>query len=194
MKYLFLDSETGGLNPDTSEVLQLAWILTDEQFESLSSRSYFLNMTMPATPESIRLHGLTKEFLLENAVKDVHECYFELLQDLLKADCLVGHYVIFDIQMIKKDIERRLGKDDETGKKIIRILNTIKRIDTKTAYLKLNPRWRQRAHPGPYVNELCEFLNVDTSLLRFHRADSDAEALRLCMRQIKYISSDTLRG
>ena len=192
MKYLFLDTETGALEPESSDILQLAWTLTDEEFKPLSSRSYFMKRTLPATERAIQLNGLTDAFLKENST-DPYEVYNDFLKDLKQADVIVAHYAVFDKEFICKDCFRRISAQEmQTAKEIKRIISTTRTIDTKLDYIHLNVQWKERKHPGPYLEELCHFLSVETRELRFHRADADVEAMRLCMKQIKYIYSDTI--
>ena len=198
MRYLFIDTETGGLEPTESEVLQLAWILTDKNFVILEKDSTFLSMTMPANPKALAINGLTEQFLKENAGEPL-ETYRKFCGALLKADCIVGHHIVFDIGMLEADIPRRLAEcesltAEDICRTILQKLRTTPTIDTKTAYLDLNPAWKKRPHPGPYLDELCRFLGVKTTGMTFHRADTDAEATRLCLEAIKKIYCDSIRN
>ena len=189
MKYIFVDTETGGLDESAADVLQLAWTLTDEEFRPLRTESRFLPQTLPVTEKSLELHGLTKEFLKENA-EDPEEVYSAFLRDLSEADCYVGHYIPFDRTFIVADSRRRAKPATHWG--IGQRLAQIRCIDTKRDFIQLCSDWQYRHHPGPYLEEMCRFLGVRTANLRFHRADSDVEAMLQCMRQIKRLYSDTI--
>lgn len=195
MKYLFLDTETGGLDKNRHDVLQIAWILTSDNFDIIASDNRFLQMTLTPTKEAIEINGLTGDFLKENACSP-KDAYISLAQALREATCIIGHYVAFDLEMLDADVRRRLT--DKTDKEIVNSirlsLRSVPSFDTKKEYARLNPQWAARNHPGPYLDELCRFLGIKTEKLQFHRADSDVEALRLCMKQIKYLYSDTIQG
>lgn len=67
MGYLWIDTETGGLEPTTDAVLQIAAVITDDD---LKHRAYFMSYVKP--PDSllihdgaVRVHGITRD-----AVKD----------------------------------------------------------------------------------------------------------------------------
>lgn len=192
MRYLFLDTETGGLVPAAADVLELAWQLTDESFDVLSDGRHYLPMTMPASEKAQKINGLTEEFL-EGKTSLPEKAYGEFLQALRQADYIVGHFIIFDVEMLKADANRRLHYSVE-AEEIGRYLERKKRIDTKKDYIFLNPRWKNRAHPGPYLEELCSFLQVSVPRGEFHSAMGDTNATRLCLKQIKYMYDDTIVG
>lgn len=194
MKYLFLDTETGGLDNTQADVLQLAWTVTDKNFEILRKYSFFMERTLPITERALEVNGLDDAFLKEYAAEP-EQVYGTFLQDLMDADILVAHYAPFDKGFIIEDAARRLGdRGRETAFAIRERLESITTRDTKLDYIWLCSSWRERRHPGPYLDEMCQFLGVFTKKLRFHRADSDVEAMRLCMQAIKYQYSDTIPG
>lgn len=196
MKYLFLDTETGGTDPVECDVLQIAWQLTDEDFFVIRKASSYLHAVRAISPSAAKVNGLTAGWLDQNA-EEPAPVYRNLLQALLEANVLVGHYIPFDIGMLIEDAKRRLNatqEDRHLSGQVTDALKNIKTIDTKTDYVSLNPGWKKRAHPGPRLDELCRFLDIKTDMIRFHRADDDAEATRLCLKAIKYMYSDTIRG
>lgn len=188
MKFIFVDTETGGLNENENDVLQLAWELTDEDYNVIRSNSFFLKRRHPATQRAIELNGLTDAFLNENAT-DEYEVYRLFGLELKEADCLVAHYAPFDKAFIKADVKRRIsGLEPEIAEGIIKRIDLIRTIDTKRDYMYINREWSLRNHPGPYLDEMCHYLGVESKHLRFHRADADVEAMRLCLKQIAEIN------
>lgn len=188
-KYIFLDTETGGIDPAQHDVLQIAWCLTDSAFEPISRKSYFLEQVHPMTQKAFEMHGLTKDFLMQNASLP-EQVYREFYEDLREADYLVGHYVVFDVTFVSTDCLRRLPHKEYDGfvpEELCKELRSKPVIDTKRDFIDLNTQWRFRAHPGPYLDELCRFLKVDTKEIRFHLADADVEADRLCVASLSQL-------
>lgn len=118
MKYLFFDTETSGLPkngqynaPHTRtdiwpRLVQLAWLLTDEEGTPLSQRSLIVcpdGFEIPA--EASKVHGITTEYAREHGVT-----LFEALHDFedvrLEADVLVAHNTPFDLRVVGAEYVR----------------------------------------------------------------------------------------
>ena len=150
-----------------------------------------MRRTLPISETALGINGLT-DAVLEAKAGNPEVIYRNFFNDLSQADYLVAHHAPFDKRFIAKDARRRLkGIADNLAVEMNGLIGTIKTIDTKKDFIFLNPIWKERRHPGPYLDEMCRFLGVRTSKMQFHHADGDVEAMRLCMRQIKTPYSDT---
>lgn len=123
-KYLFFDTETTGLPDDENEpasnidnwprLVQLAWILTDENGECLSSNSEIIQPEGFSIPiEAVGVHGITTEKAL-NKGEPLKKVIDSFLRDVRVAKYLVGHNVSFDQNVVGAELHR-LGIKDEVS-------------------------------------------------------------------------------
>lgn len=120
-KYLFFDTETTGLPRDYKapssdtrnwpRMVQLAWILTDENGTRLNERNRIVKpegFTIPA--EAAGLHGITTERAMEEG-QPLTEVISQFLTDLGEAGFIVGHNIAFDKKIVGAELVR-LGRED----------------------------------------------------------------------------------
>lgn len=104
--YLFFDTETTGLptryNARPSDVrawprmVQLAWVLADEQGNELAAHCHTIRPDGFAIPaDAVRVHGITTEIARLHGI-DVRQALEELEADLPKAQLLIAHNIEFD--------------------------------------------------------------------------------------------------
>jgi len=113
-KYLFIDMEATGLNPQSDHIVQLSWYLTDDLGVGLYRRSFIISPDGWVVPEgAVRIHGITTEaaarygkplgWVLTRLVASWNECW-----------TVVGHNVWHDFKFINKAVR------DVTGKAVTR--------------------------------------------------------------------------
>ncbi|MCW3786332.1 3'-5' exonuclease [Plebeiibacterium sediminum] len=114
---LFLDTETSDKpkywNAPTDEVdhwpyiLQIAWTICKKSGETVLTHDYYINPgDIKMSEESMRVHGITLDFLKKNGIKR-EEVLQQLSDDLEKFNPLVvGHFLKFDIKMIEVGFNR----------------------------------------------------------------------------------------
>ena len=82
-KFVF-DTETSGLpykargeqydytnleHFDTSRLISISWLILDNKNEIVNKSTYFIKPDgFEVSPQSIKIHGLSKEFLVENGI------------------------------------------------------------------------------------------------------------------------------
>ena len=115
--YLFFDTETVGLPKDYEapasdtlnwpRMVQLSWILTDNQGNVLSTHDCIVRPDGFVVPEkAASIHGITTErALAEGAPLDSVLSVF--LQTLDSAEYIVGHNISFDIHVVDAELIRR---------------------------------------------------------------------------------------
>ena len=116
---LFIDVETTGLSlkggesydnlDNWSHIVQLGFILCDDNFGKLSERSIILKPEKYNIPiESTIIHGITHDFALNNG-----ENRFDVLsymdRILSNVDVVIGHNIEFDLNTLKCEILRAKG-------------------------------------------------------------------------------------
>ena len=124
--YLFFNIEkTGVPNAPTQSwprLVRLAWILTDEEGNPLSQGNEIVKpegFVIPA--DAARVHGITTEKAMQMG-KPLREVIDLFLQDAGKAQCIVGHNISVDQEIVGAELNR-LGITDT--------ISTAKSICTK---------------------------------------------------------------
>lgn len=166
--YIFLDTETTGLSPERHEVIEVALITTDNQFNITGSHVYKIkpfNISR-ADPEALKVNGYS-----DAAWADAIEPYeaaqaIRSIMDEYRRHILVAHNPSFDIAHIQTLFER--NKEDP------RIPNPI--MDTRGVALQT---FKAFGLGGTSMNKICFFLQWHKPQ---HRAYNDA---LLCIRIMK---------
>lgn len=120
MRVLTFDTETTGLpkskiiSPDNLElwphIIQLSYAMYDTNLNKLTSikdKIIKIPKDVLVSDESINLHGITKETTELKGVK-IYEALNELFCYFKEADCVVGHNIEFDINMLRIEILRMI--------------------------------------------------------------------------------------
>lgn len=114
--YLFFDTETTGLprrwNAPVTDVdnwprlVQLAWIMCDEQGNRLKSRNAIIRpegFVIP--PEVSTVHGITTSMAMEKG-EDLRTVLTDFSDRIDEAQALVGHNISFDECIVGAEFER----------------------------------------------------------------------------------------
>ncbi|WP_157807207.1 3'-5' exonuclease [Hymenobacter chitinivorans] len=108
---LFVDTETSGIPQDWSQpysvlgnwphIAQLAWVVYSREGQEVKAENhYILSSDYDVSAASVRVHGLTREFLLAHG-RPRHEVLHRLFQDLLRYEPLVvAHFMKLDFHML----------------------------------------------------------------------------------------------
>lgn len=125
MKILVFDTETTGLSKEKTvtkdnyhlwpSIVQLSYLIYDTQIETITlvyDTIVKVDSSVKISPESTKIHKITKE-ISEMDGCDIESAIFMLFQSLLHVDRIVGHNITFDINMIKAELYRIIGKYDK---------------------------------------------------------------------------------
>lgn len=183
--YLFFDTETTGLpgrwNAPVTDVdnwprlVQLAWIVTDNEGSVLRSRNAIIRPDGFTIPwEVSRVHGITTAIALEKGV-DLQGVLEEFAKEIDEAQALVGHNISFDECIIGAEFER------------LRMMTSLflkpKYCTMKSAtdYCRLPGK---KGYKSPKLSELHQILfgNVFEDA---HNAMADVEATEKCFWKLK---------
>ena len=189
-KYVFFDTECNGLPfsnklgvDDTSNwprMIQLAWLVTDEQGSILKSQSHIIcPQGFIITDEVEELTGITTSRAKSEGV-NLRTVLNEFMDDLVDAELVIGHNIDFDKHVLGCELYReRLDYDTLLNKK------SVCTMQRSTNFCAIpNPNSYYGGYKWPKLEELYQKL-FNTTLSNAHDALSDVEATRKCYFELK---------
>jgi len=102
VNYVILDTETSGLNPYNSFIVQLSWIVYNTETKQKEENNFILDV--PCDINNSHIHGITKEMTLGKW--KFEEIIGILLDDIKEADKLIFHNGNYDLNMIEIELDR----------------------------------------------------------------------------------------
>jgi DNA polymerase-3 subunit alpha len=118
MKYLVFDTETTGLINKTNlsienvhlcpYILQLSYIIFDSQIKEITfTYNSIIKIDNPSliTPDNTAIHKITPSISI-NSKTTIIQALNMLLTSICHVDIIIGHNIMFDINMIKAEILR----------------------------------------------------------------------------------------
>lgn len=190
-QFLVFDIETTGLPQDRDGrpedfnnwpyIVQLAWLLFDEDGKVIEEKTYILKQTERIPYESIRIHGITDKMAEERGI-DPQTVYSEFTDAMKRTKYLVAHNMDFDLPILKCELLRNnLGK-------LLPHKKTICTMKRGTRFCKL-PRY-SGGYKYPKLEELfkeCFYSNYPYfSIVREnHEANIDAIITAKCFLNSK---------
>ena len=193
-RYFFFDTETTGIPRDYKasvqdtdnwpRLVQLAWILTDEEGNELKRKSAIIYPDGFAIPsDAVNVHGITTELAKRDGLP-LQEVLEEFMQDFARAKEIVGHNIDFDQHIIGAELYR-LGMPTQD-------ILTKSAICTMRSYpyicrilgerINFNQKW-------PTLSELY-YKIFHREILNAHDALGDVIATKECFFEIKRIGPD----
>lgn len=183
--YMFFDTETTGLprsysapSSDTANwprMVQLSWILADEDGREASSGDYIIRPEGFSIPRAASdVHGITTERAMSEG-SPLSYVMDKFTRDLAKAATIVGHNVEFDIKIAGAELIR-LGRQDVVGKKPF--VCTMKET---TDFCKLPGNY---GYKWPKLEELY-FKLFHTKFSGAHNSMSDVRATLRCFVELR---------
>ena len=179
--WMTLDTETTGLKPKSDQMVELAAVSFDEDFEQRRFQS-LIKPTCSIPTEVIKIHGITDEMVAsEPPAEDVLAQFsiFAGAHQEKTGHLLFAHNAAFDWQFMVQALPTRRSVVDATG------LNESVLFDTAILARALLPDG-----VGAGLGELCQRFNVDAG--RAHRAMSDALALRFVLLELLKIAVERI--
>lgn len=189
-KYVFFDTECNGLPfsnklgvDDTSNwprMIQLAWLVTDEQGNILKSQSHIIcPQGFIITDEVEDLTGITTS-RAKSEGNNLRTVLNEFMDDLVDAELVIGHNIDFDKHVLGCELYReRLDYDTLLNKK------SVCTMQRSTNFCAIpNPNSYYGGYKWPKLEELYQKL-FDTTLSNAHDALSDVEATKKCFYELK---------
>lgn len=131
-KYLFLDTETTGLpkkrnaSPSDSEnwpyVVQLAWILTDENGLRISKGNYIIKQNVVIPQNAINIHHISNE-IMQKEGELPSKVYSEFIESLNNCEYIIAHNITFDLPILQCELIRNGFTDSLYSKKSFCTMN-----------------------------------------------------------------------
>src|SRR5690606_36955655 len=101
--FLFIDTETNGVNPAVSRSVQIAWLLTDPVGHVKDEKVWVVRPDgFSISKDVAKVHGITDAYARKNG-HPIREVLLKLKEKLDVADLIVGHNVSFDTAIIEND-------------------------------------------------------------------------------------------
>lgn len=176
--YMFFDTETNGRSKD-KVVLQLGWVLTDQDGNVLKQQCHILKQDVQIEPMAMAKHRITKNVIEQSGI-EIGVAYDGFLSDACKVDCIVGHNIQFDVDAIDNDL-KSLNLENPVKQKTLydtmQIARNIVGATDKNGHLK-----------SPTLEETAGKLLYDDINMKFdgaHNALFDAELTMKCFFELR---------
>ena len=157
MREIVFDTETTGFEPgEGHRIVEIGCVELMDHFPTGNTLQFYLNPERDVPVESVRVHGLTGEFLADKPLfADIAGDFLDFLGDAP----LVIHNASFDIKFINAELQR-------VGKGPIPLARAIDTIEIA-----------KRKIPGARysLDELCKRFGVDLTARTKHGALLDAQ-------------------
>jgi len=183
--YLIIDTETTGLPKSKSanisedeiqpRIVELAWVVLDENFQEKTLKSYIIKPNGFSIPEGASsIHGLTTEYASLNGeeLSDVMDIFYN---DMKHCKFIVAHNLKFDLPIVEWEF-RRLNRPFDAN-----VLNELTGLCTMEL-TKDVCRTRKKIGSGfknPSLKELYQYL-FSQDFPGAHRAINDVRATADC--------------
>ncbi len=168
MRQIFLDTETTGLSPESGDrIIEIGCIEMINRRLTGHNKHFYLNPQRPSSPDAIKVHGLTDEFLAD---KPLFASIADDLMAYLEGAEVIIHNAAFDVGFLNAELERIRGNP---------IAHVVGSITDSLAMAR-------DMFPGKSnsLDALCRRLDVDNSARTSHGALLDAGLLAdvyICM-------------
>ena len=161
MRYIVLDTETTGLDPNQGHrIIEIAALELKERQLTKDYRHYFVNPERQSDEAALRVHGITDEFLLD---KPKFSDIAHVLLEYVEGATLIIHNAPFDMAFLNSEIGRlNLGKMEDY---VVEVIDTL--------------AMAKEHFPGKRNNldALCDRFEVNRSARVLHGALVDCELL-----------------
>jgi DNA polymerase-3 subunit epsilon len=157
MREIVLDTETTGFEPaDGHRIVEIGCVELVEHLPTGRTYRCYLNPERPMPPDSLRVHGLSDEFLADKPkFSDVVDEFLDFIGDA----ALVIHNAGFDLKFVNSELHR-IGRPPIP---YARAIDTIEVAKSKIPGARYS------------LDELCKRFDIDLSARTKHGALLDAE-------------------
>lgn len=167
---IFIDTETGGLDPDVHSLLQIGYVIENPNWQTHRNEMVISKHNYTTTEQAMKINNLDLDFIREVGNTEdyaVREIINHIARTCTTKPVVIGHNVNFDIGFMKA-IFKRTGYDYEST-------FNHRVVDTMSILRALN-------HAGIIPDTACnsagafKFFGIDNE--NAHTALADAKATR----------------
>jgi DNA polymerase III epsilon subunit-like protein len=183
--YIFIDTETTGINRATDRVVQIAWVLADEIGRIKLEKEYIIRPDGFYIPErASAIHGITTERAKREG-KSLVDVLAELLFDASEICYVVAHNVTFDLSFLR----REFFEADLTDP--FKEVKTICTMMSSASHCRLSKLNGISGYKRPTLQEL-HFHLFHKYFDGAHEAMADVQACMRCFYELKRLRVITL--
>jgi DNA polymerase III epsilon subunit-like protein len=180
LKFCILDTETNGLNTKTSNVIEIAWVITDKYLNVLKQESFLIKGDFVISDFITNLTGITKQKTISDGVL-IDTALKKLYDDIIQCQFIVAHNIIFDYNMILNEINNIFKNKPKY--ELDHYVNVFK---SKTRLCSLHILKKECLDRClPITNHKLQTLHnylVENSEIQSHRAMSDVYMILECFQ------------
>jgi len=113
VKYFVFDTETTGLNPEENRIIEIAWIIIDDNKIIKQENFLIKNDGFKIIPnDATKKNNITQEMIEKDGIS-WNLIIISLKNDIKEIDLIIGHNVDFDIKFLISEFKRGNNKDLE---------------------------------------------------------------------------------
>lgn len=177
MSILIFDTETGGVNCEANDILQLSYqIIDSNNFSVVREANYYFPWPEDKSrvqPGAIQVNGLTEAFLATQNLSDRSEALQDFIADLAECQLCVAHNGNFDKGFINATAQRE-------GIPPLHWPRMIDTMRTTTDLCQLPPHEGRPGYKWPKLIELAKCLRIKTDDINLHDSSADVELTKRC--------------
>lgn len=177
--FMVFDTETGGLNAEENDILQLSYQIVDRNTLKVVKE---VNQFFPWPADksriqmgAIKVNGLTESYLARKVLSNRKDAITRFFQDMGNCSFIVAHNGEFDKKFINATASRE---------HVLYVANQwplmIDTMKTTIDLCRIPQRSGKSGYKWPKLIELAECLRIKTDDINLHDSSSDVELTKRC--------------
>ena len=159
LRFIYLDTETTGLNPKKDKIIELAMVVVEDDV-IIKEYDEFINHHEKISEEVTELTGISNEILEKEGISEV-QVMWDIFDLWKPGTVIIAHNTQFDLSFVYELLKRYT-------RFAYNIIQKCYYIDTLTIVKD------RKAYPHKLC-DCCEYYNIEVD--NFHRAIDDTKAL-----------------
>lgn len=168
MSYLIIDTETTGFNKTTDSIVQLSYIVCDNNFNDIDVYDWIIQTD--TNIGNSHIHGITNELSAKGVPKEIVFTQLKNSLDQYPTITIVGHNLSFDMGFIIANTDYQINNKQYCTMK------------ESTSICKIPGRYGR--YKWPSLKELYDFLYDEPFNGVYHNSLDDVIATKKCMMKL----------